>query len=128
MPVILGSEGPALPSSTTTIWRSALLEEKVAHVLVTVVADLRRLDPDSFWFVLDNRGWNGIRSMRRGGAAATRISRNPSSDMVDDPFRSLAGALQPRRRVRQGQFAVQRVPVGRFPAPADEEKRRRGGF
>src|SRR5579862_76963 len=35
----------------------ALIEEKVEHVLCTVVADLRTLEKDAFWIFLDNRGW-----------------------------------------------------------------------
>ena len=35
----------------------ALLEEGEKQVLVTVVADLRALEPDAFWVVLDHRGW-----------------------------------------------------------------------
>ena len=35
----------------------ALHEEGVEEILVTVVKNLRTLEPDSFWFVLDNHSW-----------------------------------------------------------------------
>src|SRR3979409_368221 len=35
----------------------ALHDEGVKHVLVTVVANLGKLDVDAFWFVLDNHSW-----------------------------------------------------------------------
>src|SRR6476469_179033 len=35
----------------------ALHDEGVENVLVTVVKNLRKLEPESFWFVLDNHSW-----------------------------------------------------------------------
>jgi hypothetical protein len=35
----------------------ALHDEGIEDVLVTVVKNLRTLEPDSFWFVLDNLSW-----------------------------------------------------------------------
>ena len=35
----------------------ALRQEGIKNVLVTVVAKLTRLQPDAFWFVLDNHNW-----------------------------------------------------------------------
>src|SRR6266481_4351712 len=35
----------------------ALHDEGVQEVLVTVVADLSHLEPESFWFVMDCRDW-----------------------------------------------------------------------
>ncbi len=86
----------------------ALIEEKVTSVLVTVVADLRRLDRDSFWFVLDNRGWMhpfDDEGQRRG------YEHIPAGikDLVDDPFRSLAGELR-----RLGGFAKDTTPFSEF--------------
>ena len=35
----------------------ALHDEGVKNVMVTVVKNLRKLEPDSFWFALDNERW-----------------------------------------------------------------------
>ena len=35
----------------------ALHDEGVKSVLITVVANLGKLEPDAFWFVLENRNW-----------------------------------------------------------------------
>jgi len=86
----------------------ALHEEGVESVLVTVVANLRRLERASFWFVLDNHNWmhpfdeRGQR--RRYGDIPTSVR-----DLVDDPFRSLAGELR-----RAGGFAKDTTPFSEF--------------
>jgi hypothetical protein len=86
----------------------ALLEEKEEKVLITVVAKLDRLDQDAFWIFLDNRGWmhpfdeHGKR--RSYDALPAGIA-----DLLDDPFRSLAGALR-----RQGGFAKDTTPFSEF--------------
>jgi len=71
----------------------ALHDEKVKKVLVTVVANLKRLEPDAFWFVLDNHSW--MRPFddegRRHGYGDIPKS---VTDLIDDPFRSLAGELR----------------------------------
>ncbi|MBC7636177.1 MAG: chromosome partitioning protein ParB [Acetobacteraceae bacterium] len=71
----------------------ALYDEGVASVLVTQMANLRRLDQDEFWSVMDNRRWMhpfDARGIRRG----TKDIPKSVSGMVDDPFRSLAGELR----------------------------------
>ena len=86
----------------------ALHEEGVKDVLVTVVANLSMVDRDTFWTVLDNRNWmhpfddNGH---RRG------YKDIPKSviDLIDDPFRSLAGELR-----RLGGFAKDATPFSEF--------------
>ena len=35
----------------------ALHDEGVKDIVVTIVANLSKLEPDAFWFVLDNRNW-----------------------------------------------------------------------
>ncbi|CDX19703.1 conserved hypothetical protein [Mesorhizobium sp. ORS 3324] len=86
----------------------ALLEEGVKDVLVTVTSDLSKLDKDAFLIVLDNRGWmhpfdeNGKR--RDYGALPKSMA-----DLVDDPYRSLAGELR-----RQGGFAKDTTPFSEF--------------
>jgi hypothetical protein len=86
----------------------ALHHEGVKDVLVTVVANLHNLDPDSFWFMLDNHNWmhpfdeNG---RRRGYSDIPKSVRG----LVDDPFRSLAGELR-----RAGGFAKDTTPFSEF--------------
>jgi len=86
----------------------ALHEEGVKNVLVTVVANLSKLEPEPFWVVLDNRSWmhpfdeNG----RRRGYGD--IPKSVSA-LVDDPFRSLAGELR-----RAGGFAKDTTPFSEF--------------
>jgi hypothetical protein len=86
----------------------ALHEEQVEHVLVTVVADLSRLEPDCFWFVLDNQSWVhpfDDRGKRRGYEDIPKSV----AELVDDPFRSLAGALR-----RVGGYAKETTPFSEF--------------
>src|ERR1700674_2458393 len=86
----------------------ALHEEGVKNVLVTVVANLSKLEPEPFWVVLDNRSWmhpfdeNGRR--RDYGDIPKSVSA-----LVDDPFRSLAGELR-----RAGGFAKDTTPFSEF--------------
>jgi hypothetical protein len=86
----------------------ALHDEGVDDILVTVVADLSKLDKDAFWVVLDNRSWMhpfDDTGRRRG------YDDLPKSvtDLVDDPFRSLAGELR-----RAGGFAKDTTPFSEF--------------
>jgi len=86
----------------------ALLEEGQTEVLTSVVADLRALDRDTFWVVLDNRGWchpYDQHGVRRG------FDDIPSSigQLRDDPYRSLAGELR-----RLGGFSKETVPFSEF--------------
>ncbi len=86
----------------------ALHDEGVEHVSVTVVAKLEKLDRDAFWTVLDNRGW-----MHPFDDQGRRRPYNaiPKSigELVDDPFRSLAGELR-----RVGGFAKDTTPFSEF--------------
>jgi hypothetical protein len=86
----------------------ALLEEGQKDVLVTMVADLRRLDHDSFWFVLDCHDWMhpfDPEGKRRGYEDIPKSVK----DLVDDPYRSLAGKLR-----RIGGFAKDTTPFSEF--------------
>jgi hypothetical protein len=86
----------------------ALHEEGIKEVLVTVVANLSRLVPEAFWFFLDNRDWlhpfdaDG----RRQGYDAVPKS---IMELVDDPFRSLAGELR-----EAGGYAKDTTPFSEF--------------
>ena len=83
-------------------------EEGVEKVFVTVIANLRRLERASFWFVLDNHNW--MHPFDDEGRRR-RYEDIPTSvrDLVDDPFRSLAGELR-----RAGGFAKDTTPFSEF--------------
>lgn len=86
----------------------ALLEEGTKDVLVTVVANLKRLETDAFWFVLDNRNLMhpyDDQGQRRGYKDIPKSIK----DLVDDPFRSLAGELR-----YLGGFAKDTTPFSEF--------------
>ncbi len=107
VPVILGPKDRYYVVDHHHLAR-ALHEEGVASVLVTVIADLTRLDPDAFWFVLDNRSWMhpfDDQGRRRG------YDEIPKSvgDLIDDPFRSLAGELR-----FAGGYAKDTTPFSEF--------------
>ena len=86
----------------------ALMEEGQPDVAVTIVADLRRLEKDAFWIFLDNRGW--MHPFDDEGQRKTYDDIPKSlSELVDDPFRSLAGELR-----RAGGFAKDTTPFSEF--------------
>jgi hypothetical protein len=107
IPVLVGPKGRQYVIDHHHLSR-ALFEEGVTHVLTTVVADLSHLKKDEFWTTADNRGWchpydaDGAR--RSFADIPERIS-----DLVDDPYRSLAGELR-----RAGGFAKDTTPFSEF--------------
>jgi hypothetical protein len=107
IPVVLGPKGRPYVTDHHHMAR-ALHDEGVKDVLIDVVADLRTLDRDSFWVVMDCRGWchpydaEGVRK----DFAAIPVS---IADLTDDPFRSLAGGLR-----RAGGFAKDVTPFSEF--------------
>lgn len=107
VPVILGPGDHYYVTDHHHLVR-ALLDEGQTTVAISSIADLRHLPPDSFWFVLDNRGW-----MHPYDADGKRRDRHdiPKSiaDLVDDPFRSLAGELR-----LQGGYAKDTTPFSEF--------------
>jgi hypothetical protein len=86
----------------------ALLEEGVAHVLTSVVADLSDLAKSEFWSVMDHYRWT-----YPFDATGERQQHNnlPKSvdGLCDDPYRSLAGALR-----RAGGYAKDNTPFSEF--------------
>lgn len=107
IPVILGPGNRCFVIDHHHLAR-ALLEEGVESVLITVVANLQRLDLDAFWFVLDNRSWMHPYDDSGRRRVAADIP-NSVTGLVDDPFRSLAGALR-----RVGGFAKDTTPFSEF--------------
>jgi len=107
IPVILGPKGRHYIIDHHHLAR-ALHEEGVEHVLVSVVADLSKLDRDGFWVVLDNRSWMHPFDDQGRRRAYKDIPKSVSA-LVDDPFRSLAGELR-----RAGGFAKDTTPFSEF--------------
>jgi hypothetical protein len=107
IPVILGPKERHYVIDHHHLGR-ALLEEGVEHILVSVIADLSKLEKDAFWIFLDNRGWMhpfDDTGQRRGYSDIPKTL----ADLVDDPFRSLAGELR-----RAGGFAKDTTPFAEF--------------
>jgi len=107
IPVVLGPKSRSYVIDHHHLAR-ALHDEGVPHVLTTLVADLSRLDLETFWVVLDNRGWMhpfDDTGKRRGYEAIPKTV----GELIDDPFRSLAGALR-----RSGGFAKDTTPFSEF--------------
>ncbi len=107
MPVILGPKERHYVIDHHHLGR-ALMEDGVEHILVTVVADLHKLEKDAFWIFLDNRGW--MHPFDDTGQRRTYQDIPKSlKDLVDDPFRSLAGELR-----LAGGFAKDTTPFSEF--------------
>ncbi|MGP0060331.1 MAG: ParB-like protein [Beijerinckiaceae bacterium] len=107
IPVILGPKEHHYVIDHHHLGR-ALIEEGVKDVLVTVVANLKKLEKDAFWIFLDNRGW--MHPFDEEGQRRTYDDIPKSiSELVDDPFRSLAGELR-----RAGGFAKDTTPFSEF--------------
>jgi hypothetical protein len=107
IPVVLGPKGRHYVTDHHHLAR-ALHEEGVEHVLVTVVHNFSKLDRDTFWFNLDNRGLMhpyDADGRRRG----YKDVPDAVSRLVDDPYRSLAGELR-----RAGGFAKDTTPFSEF--------------
>jgi hypothetical protein len=92
IPVVLGPMDRPYVTDHHHLAR-ALHEEGVTHVATTVVLDLSRLEPDSFWFVLDNRGLMHPFD-EKGERRHYREIPDAIADLVDDPYRSLTGELR----------------------------------
>ncbi|HTZ38241.1 MAG TPA: ParB-like protein [Stellaceae bacterium] len=107
IPVVLGPKGRRYVTDHHHLAR-ALHEEGVRQVATTVVLDLGRLDPEAFWFVLDNRGLMHPFDAHGKRQSYRDIPRSVG-DLVDDPYRSLAGELR-----RVGGFAKDTTPFSEF--------------
>lgn len=86
----------------------ALYDEGVEHILMTVVADLSRLDTDAFWFFLNARGWVFPFDAKGRRHDYDDLPRRVDG-LEDDPFRSLAGELR-----EIGGYAKETVPFTEF--------------
>lgn len=86
----------------------ALHKEGEKHIAVTVVADLARLEKEAFWVFLDNRSWMHPFDDQGRRRDYSDIPKSVTQ-LVDDPFRSLAGELR-----RAGGFAKDTTPFSEF--------------
>lgn len=86
----------------------ALYDEGVKDVAVTVTANLSGLDRDAFWTVMDDRNWMHPFDPE-GRRRHYRNIPKTVMELVDDPFRSLAGELR-----RAGGFAKDTTPFSEF--------------
>lgn len=107
MPVVLGPKQRHYVIDHHHLAR-ALHEEGVKDVAVTVIANLSRLEVAAFWVVMDNRSWMHPFDAKGERRNYQDIPRS-IADMVDDPFRSLAGELR-----RAGGFAKDTTPFSEF--------------
>src|SRR5580704_5056500 len=107
IPVILGPKDRKYVIDHHHLAR-ALHEERVDAVLISVVANLSKLDKDAFWVVLDNRGWMHPFDDHGRRRNYDEIPKS-LEDLVDDPLRSLAGELR-----RAGGFAKDTTPFSEF--------------
>jgi hypothetical protein len=107
IPIVLGPKGRPYVIDHHHLSLALHLEGE-EHVLTTVISDLSRLDKQAFWTFLDNRGWLhpfDSKGIRLGyDEIPTKIS-----DLVDDPYRSLAGALR-----QAGGYAKYTTPFSEF--------------
>jgi hypothetical protein len=107
IPVVLGPDSRRYLIDRHHFAR-ALHDEETGETPITIVEDLSALEPDAFWAELDNRGW-----MHPFDDAGRRRGYNeiPRSvcGLVDDPFRSLAGALR-----RMGGYTKIKTPFSEF--------------
>ena len=107
IPVILGPKERPYVIDHHHLAR-ALFDEGTKNVLITVMADLKALEPEAFWVVLDHRGWVHPYD-ENGQRQGFRAIPKSVSDLLDDPFRSLAGELR-----RAGGFAKETTPFSEF--------------
>jgi hypothetical protein len=107
IPVVLGPKDRHFITDHHHLAR-ALHDEGVKDVLISVVANLSKLEPDAFWFVLENRNWMHAFDDKGRRRSHTDIPKSVS-DLVDDPFRSLAGELR-----RAGGYAKDTTPFSEF--------------
>ena len=86
----------------------ALHEEGIKDILVTVIGDLRMVERDAFWGVMDNKRWVYPYDAKGERRHFDDIPKSVA-DLKDDPFRSLAGELR-----RAGGFAKDTTPFSEF--------------
>ena len=86
----------------------ALFDEGVEEIAVTVVADLSGLETSAFWVYLDNRAWTHLYDAHGVRQGHKELPKDVAG-LIDDPYRSLAGALR-----RAGGYAKDTEPFSEF--------------
>ena len=86
----------------------ALHNVGVKDILVTVIGDLRMVEKDAFWGVMDNKRWVYPYDAK-GERRPFKDLPKSITELKDDPFRSLAGELR-----RSGGFAKDTTPFSEF--------------
>lgn len=107
IPVVLGPDDEHYVVDHHHLAR-ALHDEGVKDILITVIADLRMVDRDAFWCVLDNRRWVYPYDAKGRRQHYKDIPKSVAG-LKDDPFRSLAGELR-----RAGGYAKDTTPFSEF--------------
>ena len=106
-PVILGPEARHYLIDRHHLTR-ALSEEGIRVVSVSTVADLSELSPTEFWAALEKRSWAHPYDDRGVRRSYDEMPRSIDG-LIDDPYRSLAGALK-----RAGGYAKDKAPFSEF--------------
>ena len=107
VPVVLGPEHRRYMIDRHH-FTSALHAEGVREVPVVVIADLSALEQHAFWAALDDRRWTHPFDANGRRHDYDAIPKSVG-DLIDDPFRSLAGELK-----RAGGYAKVTTPFSEF--------------
>jgi hypothetical protein len=107
IPVVLGTDKQHYVVDHHHLAR-ALHDEGVQDAIVSVIADLRMVDRDAFWGVMDNKRWVYPYDAK-GERRPFKDLPQSIAGLKDDPFRSLAGELR-----RAGGFAKDTTPFSEF--------------
>jgi hypothetical protein len=107
IPVILGPSGRYYVIDHHHLAR-ALHEDGIKDVAITVVANLSKLDRNSFWFFMECHGWTHPYDANGRRRPYTDLPKSVDK-LINDPFRSLAGELR-----RAGGFAKDTTPFSEF--------------
>jgi hypothetical protein len=86
----------------------ALHDEGVKDILVTVIGDLRMVEREAFWGVMDNKRWVYPYDSKGERRHFKDIPKSVAN-LKDDPYRSLAGEMR-----RVGGFAKDTTPFSEF--------------
>ncbi len=107
VPVVIGPKSALYVTDHHHMLR-ALHEDGETEVFVTVIGDLEKAGPDLFWSLMDYHGWTHPfdgRGRRCNYAELPVTVKN----LIDDPYRSLAGELR-----GAGGFAKDATPFSEF--------------
>lgn len=107
MPVVIGPKGHPYVIDHHHLAR-ALHDEGQREVLIQPVANLQCLSHEHFWRFLDNKGWLHPFDERGERQPYSAIPKKVSQ-LKDDPYRSLAGAVR-----NAGGYAKETTPFMEF--------------